>query len=108
MLAGMGPEKVMISEMVRAELLTGARKSARSVENERLVNQFLSPLELLLFGGEAVEHYADIRSALQRSGSIIGPNDLVIAATARAVAATPVTGNLKEFERVPGLHCENW
>lgn len=57
---------------------------------------------------DAVEHYAAIRCDLERSGTVIGPNDLLIAATARALGAVMVTSNENEFSRVPGLVVENW
>ena len=38
----------------------------------------------------------------------IGNNDLWIAAHARALDATLVMNNLREFERVAGLTLENW
>jgi tRNA(fMet)-specific endonuclease VapC len=38
----------------------------------------------------------------------IGPNDLVIAATALTTKATIVTANVREFSRVEGLTVENW
>jgi tRNA(fMet)-specific endonuclease VapC len=38
----------------------------------------------------------------------IGPNDLLIAATAVANDVTLVTANSKEFGRVAGLQIENW
>ena len=79
------PENIKISEMVRAELLVGVGKSARPNENRRLLNQFLAPFQHAPFEGDAVEHYADIRVTLEQSGDSIGPNDLVIAATARAI-----------------------
>ncbi len=104
----LGPERVVVPEMVRAELLTGARKSGHPQENINLVEAFLEPLKLLPFAGEAVEHYTDIRELLERQGMRIGPNDLIIAATTRAHAATLITSNLKEFKRVPGLLCEDW
>jgi tRNA(fMet)-specific endonuclease VapC len=34
--------------------------------------------------------------------------DLLIAAQAVARDLVLVTGNLREFRRVPGLRCENW
>lgn len=54
------------------------------------------------------QHYADIRAALKREGTPIGPNDLMIAAHARALGLMLVTDNLREFRRVPGLVVENW
>jgi tRNA(fMet)-specific endonuclease VapC len=38
----------------------------------------------------------------------IGPNDLLIAAHARALGLTLVTDNAIEFGRVAGLAVENW
>ena len=107
-LAGERADNIKIPEMVRAELLVGVGKSACPSRNRRLLNQFLAPFQRVSFAGDAVEHYADIRVSLERSGDSIGPNDLVIAATARARGAVMVTNNLREFQRVPGLRCEDW
>ena len=45
---------------------------------------------------------------LERAGTIIGANDLLIASIARAHNLTVATGNEAEFSRVPGLRVENW
>lgn len=66
------------------------------------------PLLLLPFAGEAAEHYADIRSLPQKQGNPIGPNDLVIAATARVHGLPLATRNSAEFSRVPLLRVESW
>jgi len=39
---------------------------------------------------------------------VIGPYDLMIAGHARSRGLILVTGNLGEFQRVPGLRCEDW
>ena len=83
-------------------------RSERPRENLEAVERFLAPFLRLSFGSDAAEHYAEIRIALERLGTPIGPNDLVIAATVRAAGAILVTNNLREFQRVPGLECENW
>jgi tRNA(fMet)-specific endonuclease VapC len=44
-------------------------------------------------------HYANIRKHLSRLGTPIGPNDLFIAAHARALVICVVTGNVSEFAR---------
>jgi predicted nucleic acid-binding protein len=49
-----------------------------------------------------------IRFSLERTGTPIGPNDLMIAATALANGLTVVTANEVEFRRVPELAVENW
>ena len=45
---------------------------------------------------------------LTHAGQLIGPNDLLIAATALAHGAILVTHNTAEFSRVPGLLIEDW
>ena len=102
------PGTIMVPEMVRAELLHGCLKSKRPEENLRAVGRFLTPYRRLPFGSEAAEHYAEIRAELERRGEMIGPNDLVIAATVRAAGAVLVTNNTNEFQRVPGLTCQDW
>jgi tRNA(fMet)-specific endonuclease VapC len=56
----------------------------------------------------AGEHYGQIRAELQKSGQIIGNNDLWLAAHARAQGWILVTNNEREFARVTGLQVENW
>ena len=55
-----------------------------------------------------VEQYARLRAGLEAKGRPIGPNDSWIAAHALAHGLTLVTGNEREFRRVPGLKVENW
>jgi len=45
---------------------------------------------------------------LERLGTPIGPNDLMIAAIAVANDVVLVTHNTREFGRVEGLRCEDW
>ncbi|MDQ3080998.1 MAG: type II toxin-antitoxin system VapC family toxin, partial [Gemmatimonadota bacterium] len=40
---------------------------------------------------------------LRAAGRMIAPNDFWIAASALAHGLTVVTGNVREFDRVPGL-----
>jgi len=102
------PDSIVVPEMVRAELLHGCLKSHRPEENRKAVERFLAPFRRLSFDSVAAEHYAEIRAYLEQRGEPIGPNDLVIAATARAAGAILVTRNTSEFQRVPGLLCEDW
>ena len=53
-------------------------------------------------------HSAAIRTTLERKGTPIGANDMLIAAQARAIEAICVTDNVAEFKRVPALKVENW
>ena len=56
----------------------------------------------------ADRHYGDLRYHLARQGTLIGPNDLLIAAHALSENLTVVTANAGEFSSVPGLKVENW
>ncbi len=49
-----------------------------------------------------------VRAELALAGTLIGPNDLLIAATAVANSVTIVTHNIREFTRVKGLRIEDW
>lgn len=68
----------------------------------------LACIEVLPLDSGVDHHYAAIRVALERAGRPIGHNDLFIAAHARALGLTLVTGNVAEFSRVPGLLVKNW
>ncbi len=50
----------------------------------------------------------EIRAALEKAGTPIGPYDLLIAAQALRRSATLVTANASEFSRVPRLSWQNW
>ncbi|MGB5733196.1 MAG: type II toxin-antitoxin system VapC family toxin [Thiohalocapsa sp.] len=99
--------EVGVSSITVAELAFGVAKSG-SARNRTALEKFLAPLEILPFGGDAIWVYGDIRSALERSGTPIGALDTLIAAHALSAKLTLVTNNLKEFQRVAGLRCENW
>jgi len=97
-----------ISTIVLAELLHGAGKSAKPIENRRDVERFAARLDMLAFDAEAAAHAAEIRTALERRGQAIGAYDLLIAGHARSRGLVVVTGNTGEFARVDGLRCEDW
>jgi tRNA(fMet)-specific endonuclease VapC len=102
------PADVRLCAVVKAELLYGARKSMRAEANLQLLRRFFKPLGSLPFDDPCAEEAGFIRFELERSGRPIGPNDLLIAATARAHGLILVTHNRREFGRVAGLRIEDW
>jgi len=102
------PGDVLLSSIVLAELMYGISKSQYKKRNLAALEMFLMPLEVMPFDEQATGIYGDIRVELERSGQVIGGNDLLIAAHALALNATLVSNNLKEFARVPSLKLENW
>ena len=107
-LRGVPRTLVRLSSIVKAELLYGARKSGRVAENLRLLERFFDTIASLPFDDRCADEYGLLREELDRAGTPIGPNDLLIAATARAHHAILVTHNLREFSRVADLRIEDW
>jgi tRNA(fMet)-specific endonuclease VapC len=102
-----GEKGVCTSIVVAAELRFGAAKRG-SPRLERQVEAVLSALTVLPFEEPADRRYGDLRAHLERQGTPIGPNDMLIAAHALSLGLTVVTGNLREYSRVPGLAVDNW
>lgn len=102
------PAEVRLCSVVKAELLYGARKSKRVDDNLRLLRRFFMPFVSLPFDDRCAEEAGLIRLDLERSGRPIGPNDLLIAASARAHDLVLVTHNGREFGRIVGLRVEDW
>jgi tRNA(fMet)-specific endonuclease VapC len=100
--------RMALSVITLAELLHGAEKSSQPAANLAVVEDFCSRLEVLPYGAKAAQHYGSIRAALERAGTPIGVDDLLISAHARSEGLTLVTNNVREFERVPALQLENW
>jgi tRNA(fMet)-specific endonuclease VapC len=102
------PRVVRLCSVVRAELLYGAGKSRVRERTLAALRVFLGAFVSLPFDDRAAEVYAEMRVQLERLGTPIGPNDLLIAAIALAHEATLGTHNRREFARVSGLACEDW
>ena len=102
------PSDVCISVITKAELLFGVEVSPRRQHDETELTIFLRYIEVMDFPDEAAAHYAQIRAGLKSRGTMIGANDLFIAAHARSQGLILVTNNTREFGRVPHLTVENW
>ena len=101
------PQATAVSSVVAAELWAGAEKSLYRQEAGR-VESLLEAFPVLSFDFAAARHYGNIRADLERKGTPIGPLDLLIAAHARSLGLTLVTGNIGEFRRVDGLNVLMW
>jgi len=60
------------------------------------------------FEPPADQRYAELRTALERAGTVIGANDMLIAAHALALGCTIVTDDVADFSRVRGCGSRNW
>ena len=106
-ISGKLPSQLAVPAIVRAELMHGAMKSRQpnAIDNLQLI---LSLYPTIAFDATCADVSGALRLHLESKGHKIGPNDLLIAATALAHQATLVTHNTSEFSRVPGLVIEDW
>jgi tRNA(fMet)-specific endonuclease VapC len=99
--------QLAISAVTEAELLFGAARKPEARRLKSAVEGFLLHLETLPWDSKAARSYADVRAALERSGTPMGNLDIMIAAHALAVEAILVT-NDRAFRRIGRLKLENW
>lgn len=103
-------QQQVMSAVTFAELTYGVQVSAaaKRKQNQSVLDSLVLHLAVLDWPQDAAKHYAEIRADLKKRGAQIGAADLMIAAHARAMGATVVTNNVKDFERVKGLEVQNW
>ena len=102
------PGEVVRCSVVKGELVYGAMRSHDVSGNMARLSQFFSLFASLPFDDRAADAYGRLRASLSQTGSLIGPNDLMIAAIALSNDLTLVTHNTDEFSRVPDLTVEDW
>ncbi|MTJ29014.1 type II toxin-antitoxin system VapC family toxin [Aphanizomenon sp. UHCC 0183] len=93
--------------IVACELRFGAEKS-NSFRLKQRIELAFSIIPVLPLMADVDHNYATIRTHLERQGTPIGSNDLLIAVQAFTLNLTLVTANVREFSRVPNLKVENW
>ena len=101
------PAPICTSVIVQGELLFGLAKN-QSVRLQTAYDTAMKYIPVLGLEPVVAQHYSQLRFALSRAGTPIGPNDAFIAAHALALGCTVVTDNEDEFRRVEGLKVENW
>lgn len=102
------PSDIFLCSIVKAGLIYGAYHSAHPAENLRVLVKFFEPFVSLPFDDQCGLIYGRIRNDLARNGTLIGPNDLLIASLAIRNQLTLITANTREFGRIPGLSLVNW
>lgn len=99
-------QPLAIASITCSELLIGIYRADtpdRRLLRESFIESVFASLPILPFDLEAARIHAELWAGLAAAGQMIGPNDLLIAATALAHGYGVLTENLREFERVPGL-----
>ncbi len=100
--------ELAMSMITYGELLYGVEKSQHKEKNFQTLESLTHYIPVLPLANDVATYYGEIRAQLSRKGSMIGNNDLWIAAHARALDIALITNNTKEFSRVDKLDVEDW
>ena len=102
-------DRIVVSAITYAEMRFGAIGKKASPKHNIIVDEFMSRIDSVLpWDKEAVEATTNIKKDLSDKGTPIGANDTSIAGHAVSSGCVLVTNNTKEFQRVNGLHIEDW
>ena len=100
--------QVGMSVITHGELTHGAYKSQQPQLALSKLQQLVELIPVMPIAATVSEHYGQIRSSLEKTGTPIGNNDLWIASHALAEKCILVSNNCKEFNRITDLTLENW
>lgn len=107
-LARTPPTEQCTTAVTLGELLYGVARRGSPALAGRVRELIASAGPILSFDEAAAEVYGSMRAGLERDGRRLAEPNLRIAAIALSRDATLVTGNVRHFDRVPGLRIENW
>jgi tRNA(fMet)-specific endonuclease VapC len=102
------PDDLLLSSVVMAELRYGAEKSRRKRFNHHLLDTLAREVRCVDFDLSGAATYGELRTALEKRGKPLGPNDMLLAAQALSLGLVLVTDNEREFGEVKSLRLENW
>ncbi len=97
-----------LSVITYGELLCGAMKCDRPIENVAKVRRIAELYPVVNVSRPIIETFSALRVQLDRKGQRLDDFDILIAATALHLGYTLVSSNLRHFSRVPGLAVEDW
>ena len=103
-LATVPRDQQFTSAVVVGELFKGAYRSRHSERHLQNIEQrVLAAVSVLVYDTEAARIWGQLQANLEADGNVLADADLQIAATALRHDLELVTGNLRHFQRVPGL-----
>lgn len=97
-----------MSVITYGELIHGARKSTYVEKNLANVRRLIEIFPIINITPAIMETFGDLKTKLEKAGTIIDDMDLLIGSTALAHNLVLVTNNTKHFEKIEGLEIENW
>lgn len=99
---------ISVSFMTVGELFYGASNSSNPNANNSLVEEFLLTVETIESDFNIMKRFGVIKSDLKAGNMILPDADIIIAASVLEHCDMLVTGNTRHFQRIDGLHVENW
>jgi predicted nucleic acid-binding protein len=99
-------DDVFLSAITVSELLVGvsyANTDERRRNRSEFVEAIIAGITILDFSTAIARRHAQVHANLARKGQLIGPHDMIIAATALHYGLSLLTDNVAEFSRVDGL-----
>jgi tRNA(fMet)-specific endonuclease VapC len=105
----LAPEDIVLPMPVLAELVFGARLSARSAENLAKVERLATSLRTVPFDLGAARRFGELKARLRRQGRTKQDFDLAIASIALEHGAVLVTPDAALLDGdIPDLAVEDW
>lgn len=101
-------DDLCISAITKAELLYGAYNSRIPKKELVLINNFFDMIEVKPLQDRDLLIFAKEKARLTRRGRLIADLDLMVASICLNHNFILITGNIKHFNRVKGLICEDW
>jgi tRNA(fMet)-specific endonuclease VapC len=104
-LASQGNEQFEVAAVTVAELWHGVERagSAHRVARESYLRALLDVLPIVPYTEQTAYHHARLWAELETAGKMIGPYDLIVAATALERQSALATFNKRHFANVKGL-----
>jgi tRNA(fMet)-specific endonuclease VapC len=107
-IARVRPSEQFTTAITMGELLYGAARRNSNRLTSQVHNLLTGAITILPFDESAAATYGPLRAELESAGRPLAEPDLRIASIALSQGLTLITGNVRHFERVPGLRVENW
>ena len=101
-------EPKAVSIITIGELLYGAYKSQRKIENLGKVHRIADIFPVIEISMTIIDTFAHLKANLATKGIVIDEFDLLIGATALSMNYSVVTNNEKHFKKIPDLDIINW
>jgi tRNA(fMet)-specific endonuclease VapC len=104
-LEGRPDELFEVAAITVAELRHGVERAslAHRERRQQYLQRVLAPLPIVPYTEQTAHAHARIWAQLETAGKMIGPYDLIVAATALERGSVVATFNQRHFQVVPGL-----